>query len=77
MFEVAKCLTCPASTQHRCAFPMPIGKYFDVNYGMRICGQAICNLCLRENQKRHRCKFHQNFNVLLGIVVKLELNSIH
>ena len=61
MFEITKCLTCPATTQHRCTFPMPIGKYFDVDYGIRICGQAICNLCLGENNKKYRCNFHQFF----------------
>ena len=58
MFEVTKCETCPATTQHRCQYPVLDGKCFDVDMGIRICGRAICNLCLGESSMR-RCRYHR------------------
>ena len=59
MFEVTKCKTCPATTQHRCQYPVLNGECFDVDMGIRICGRAICNLCLGESRMR-RCRYHRN-----------------
>ena len=59
MFAVTNCETCPATTQHRCQYPVLNGKCFDVDMGIRICGRAICNLCLGESAKMRRCRYHR------------------
>ena len=59
MFGVTNCETCPATTQHRCQYPVLNGKCFDVDMGIRICGKAICNLCLGESAKMRRCRYHR------------------
>jgi len=80
MFGVINCETCPATTQHRCQYPVLNGKYFDVGMGTRICGKAICNLCLGESARMGRCRYHRsctrsrNFYFHIEVTVKVEFN---
>ena len=59
MFQVTKCDVCSCNTQHSCTFPTAIGKYFDIEYGKRIRGAAICNLCLGESDEKNCCLSHR------------------
>ena len=62
MFQVAKCDVCSCNTQHRCTFPTIIGNYLDADYGKRICGSTICNVRLRELNKKNCCHSHRRMN---------------